>query len=82
MTLETKLAAAREASAKRIPTALQSIMLDATERLRASGIMPGIVKQGAPAPHFALDDQNGRTVALAALLAAGPVVISVFRGFW
>lgn len=82
MTLEARLAATREASAKRIPPELQAIMHDATERLRNSGILNGVVKPGDVAPQFALQDQNGRTVALSALLASGPVVISLFRGFW
>ena len=82
MTLEAKLAATREASAKRIPPDLQVIMHDATERLRQSGILNGVVKPGEVAPQFALEDQNGRKVALSAMLASGPVVISLFRGFW
>ncbi|MBS0642091.1 MAG: hypothetical protein JSS43_19670 [Proteobacteria bacterium] len=82
MTLEAKLAATREAAAKRIPPELQAIMHDATERLRNSGILDIVVKPGDVAAQFALQDQNGRMVALSALLAAGPVVISLFRGFW
>ena len=66
----------------RIPPDLQVIMHDATERLRNSGILNGVLKPGDVAPQFALGDQNGRTVALSALLASGPVVIGVFRGFW
>ncbi|MFO1025235.1 MAG: hypothetical protein U1E70_08640 [Acetobacteraceae bacterium] len=82
MTLEAKLAATREAAAKRIPPELQAIMHDATERLRNSGILDTVVKPGDVAAQFALQDQNGRMVALSALLAAGPVVFSLFRGFW
>jgi hypothetical protein len=82
MTLEAKLAATREASAKRIPPELEAIMHSATERLRGSGILDKVIKPGAKAPDFTLDDQNGQTVALSALLATGPVVVSVFRGFW
>jgi hypothetical protein len=82
MTLETKLAATREASAKRISPELQAIMHDATERLRDSGILNSVIRPGARAPEFALKDQNGRMVALSALLTMGPVVISLFRGFW
>ena len=82
MTLEAKLAATREASAKRIPPELQAIMHAATERLRNSGILDRVIKPGAKAPAFTLNDQNGNAVALTSLLATGPVVISVFRGFW
>jgi hypothetical protein len=82
MTLEANLAATREASGKRIPPALQTVMHDATERLRASGMLDRVIKPGAKAPDFALNDQNGQLVVLSTLLTAGPVVTSVFRGFW
>jgi hypothetical protein len=82
MSLEEKLAAVRDATAKRLRPEMQAIMHDATERLRGSGILDRVIKPGALAPAFVLDDQNGRSVALATLLASGPVVLSVFRGFW
>ena len=82
MSLEDKLAAVREASAKRLRPELQAIMHDATERLRASGIAQRVIRPGAKAPDFTLNDQDGRAVALAGLLASGAVVLSVFRGFW
>ncbi len=82
MSLEEKLAAVREGSAKRIPPELHAIMLNATDWLRGSGILDRVIKPGAAAPDFTLDDQNGHAVALSALLASGQVVMSVFRGFW
>lgn len=82
MTLEDKLAATREASAKRIPPALQAIMHDATLRLRQSGIIDRVIKPGMQAPSFTLADQTGQSVALSSLLAGGAVVIGIFRGFW
>lgn len=82
MTLEAKLAATREATAKRVPPEFLAIMHSATDRLRGSGILDKVIKPGAKAPAFTLNDQNGEAVALSALLAAGPVVVSVFRGFW
>jgi hypothetical protein len=82
MSLEAKMAAVRDASAKRRPTEVRAIMHSATERLRASGILERVIKPGARAPDFVLNDNNGQPVALSALLASGPVVLSVFRGFW
>ncbi len=82
MNLEATLAATREASAKRIPPALQTIMHDATVRLRGSGILDRVIKPGAKVSDFALNDQNGQMVVLSALLSAGPVVVGIFRGFW
>ena len=82
MSLEQKLAAIREGAAKRIPPASLAVMHDATERLRGSGILDRVIKPGAKAPDFSLADQDGNIVSLSAKLAGGPVVVSVFRGFW
>ncbi len=82
LSLEARMAATREASAKRIPPDAQAIMHAATEQLRGSGALQRVIRPGARAPAFVLDDQNGQAVALASLLAAGAVVLSVFRGFW
>lgn len=82
MSLEAKLAAVREASAKRIPPERLAIMHDATEQLRHSGILDQVIKPGTPAPDFTLNDQNSTPLTLSALTARGPVLMSVFRGFW
>ena len=39
-------------------------------------------KLGEAMPQFNLPDENGRLVALTALLRSGPVVISINRGHW
>ena len=82
VSLEEKLAAVRESAAKRIPADRLAIMHNATERLRRSGILDRVIKPGARAPDFTLNDQNGAAVTLSAKLATGPVLMSVFRGFW
>ena len=82
MALEDTLRGIREASAKRIPADRAAIMHRASEELRASGILDRVIKPGAQAPDFTLDDQNGSPVTLSAVTARGPVLISVFRGFW
>ena len=82
MSLEEKLATIRDGSAKRIPPERLAIMHRATEDLRVSGILDRVIKPGAQAPDFTLDDQNGSPVTLSAVTARGPVLISVFRGFW
>ena len=82
MSLEEKLAAIRDGAAKRIPPERLAIMHRATEDLRVSGILDRVIKPGAQAPDFTLDDQNGSPVTLSAVTARGPVLISVFRGFW
>ena len=82
MSLEDKLAVIRQGAAKRIPPERLSVMHRATEQLRSSGILDRVVKPGAKAPDFTLNDQNGIAVTLSALTARGPVLMSVFRGFW
>jgi hypothetical protein len=82
MSLEEKLAVARAGAATRIPPERQAIMHRATEDLRRSGIMDGIVKVGALAPAFELANHDGRRVNSAELLAGGPMVLSFFRGAW
>ena len=82
MSLEEKLAVMRNEASKRIPADKLAVMHDATESLRRSGILDRVIKPGSPAPDFTLDDQNGEAVTLSALTARGPVVLSVFRGFW
>ena len=82
MSLEDKLAAMRAASAARIPPDKAAIMHRATEDLRRSGILEGVVKVGRPAPAFELAGYDGQRVSSAATLARGPMVLSFFRGSW
>jgi hypothetical protein len=82
MSLADKLEATRAASAGRIPADRQAIMHRATEDLRNSGILDRIVPVGAPAPVFELANHDGRRVSSSDLLAAGPLVLSFFRGSW
>jgi hypothetical protein len=82
MSLAEKLEATRAASAGRIPPDRAAIMHRATEDLRNSGALDRIVPVGKPAPAFELANHDGRQVSSADLLAAGPLVLSVFRGSW
>lgn len=50
--------------------------------LQASGIQEKRLMTGATAPSFLLKSANGKSVALADLLAIGPVVLKFFRGRW
>ncbi len=52
------------------------------ERLVAAGAGAGAPVVGVPMPDFLLPDDQGRLVALEALLAQGPLVISLNRGHW
>ena len=52
------------------------------QSLRDAGVGTGALKAGDAAPEFALSTAEGRIVALADLLAKGPVVLSFYRGKW
>ena len=82
MSLEDQLAKLREGSAKRIPEDTRAIMGRATQELRESGIMDGVIKVGDTLPPFALQNTDGAEISSAGLLAQGAVVLTVFRGRW
>ena len=82
MSLADKLAETRAASAGRIPPERAAIMHRATDDLRKSGILDRIAPVGKPAPPFELANHDGRRVSSSELLAAGPMVLSFFRGSW
>ena len=82
MNLNQRLEALRKASETRIPAEAQAIMHRATEDLRRSGIIDGVIKVGQRAPTFELLNQHGERVSSEALLAKGPLVASFYRGLW
>lgn len=82
MSLEEKLAAIREGAKKRVPEEQREIMANATKALKASGILDTTIKVGDRLPPFSLKNQNDETVSSSDLLAAGPLVLTVFRGSW
>lgn len=59
----------------------RAVVAAMVERLRSEGLTPGI-DIGERAPQFVLPDASGGKVALAERLAAGPVVLSFYRGAW
>lgn len=82
MSLAEKLAAIREGARQKIPPAAWATMTDATNALRASGILDGVIKVGARLPAFTLPNATGTLVSSTSLLNQGPLVLTVFRGHW
>jgi len=82
MSLETKLAEIRDASATRIPEEKREVMHAETVKLRDSGIVGNAIAVGDPLPPFTLENQDGDMVSSVALLNQGAVVLTVFRGHW
>ncbi|MEM9301495.1 MAG: peroxiredoxin-like family protein [Pseudomonadota bacterium] len=82
MALQDRLDAFKANFQKQAPADAQAVMAQATDDLRASGILERTIQVGDRVPDFALENQNGETVTLAALRERGPVVVSFFRGIW
>jgi hypothetical protein len=82
MSLEEKLSAIREGAKKMIPAEHLAVMGQATEKLRGSGILRGVIKVGDALPPFELKNARGVAVTSQALLAKGPLVLTIFRGHW
>ena len=82
MGLQEQLEKIREGSKQRIPPDKQAIMHRATEDLRASGIMDGVLKVGDVVPPFALMNTREDLVESEWLLANGSMVLVFFRGTW
>ena len=66
----------------RVAPSVIATMHRATAELIASGQAERARKAGEPAPAFALNDQDGRTVSSDELLATGPLVLTFYRGIW
>lgn len=82
MSLNDELKALRaRAVSKRAPE-IVATMHRAVEELRASGAPDRVLKVGDAAPHFALPNAEGSTVDSAKLLAAGPLIVTFYRGRW
>ena len=82
MSLEEKLAALREASAKKHPPERRAVMAGATQALRDSGILERAPQAGDTLPPFSLMNAQGVEIHSEDLLTQGPLVLTVFRGVW
>ena len=82
MSLAEKLAAISASGAEQIPKDWQAVMATSLDELRASGILQGVIKVGDKLPAFTLPDDDGTPVNSDALLANGPLVVTIFRGHW
>ena len=52
------------------------------QKLAETGIAQRALAPGSKAPDFTLPDASGTKVSLASFLAAGPVVVTFYRGGW
>ncbi len=82
MPLKAQLDAFRSDFMAQAPPEVREAMVRADMELAASGIAERSLKPGDRAPDFNLPDTRGGYVRLKDLLAAGPVVLSFYRGGW
>jgi hypothetical protein len=82
MSLQETLNAIKEGMYPNIPPKTLETMKNAAENLAASGILDRVLKVGANAPDFELQNTSGQTVSLKGLIADGNLVLSFYRGKW
>ena len=82
MNLQDRLDAISREPSPEVTPEMEAVMVRVVENLRGSGAKDRVIKPGAVAPVFSLQDLNGQTVSLDELRQQGPVVISVYRGIW
>ncbi|CUW29296.1 peroxiredoxin-like family protein [Streptomyces reticuli] len=81
-TLNAELRAFYAARQQQIPAEIREIMQRAGRELADSGQAARALTAGDKAPHFSLPSATGQPLALADLLADGPVVLTFYRGAW
>ena len=69
-------------SAEKIPADKATIMANAMEKLKQSGMVDKALGRGDKSPTFELANARGRRISSEALLKKGPLVISFYRGSW
>jgi len=74
-TLQTRLEAGR-------PPEVVASMHRAVDELRQSGTLERALKVGQRAPEFALPNARNELIESKQLLAAGPLVVTFYRGRW
>lgn len=72
----------KELIAKYVPAETQAVHAQAVAQLKARHLAANILPLGAKAPHFELQDHDGKNVSSSDLLAKGRLVISFIRGRW
>ncbi len=81
-TLRQRLEERRALAERYTPPEVLALYQKAIDEIRDSGLAERVLKAGQRAPAFELPDENEKHIALAELLAQGPVVLCFFRGRW
>jgi hypothetical protein len=79
MTLQGRLQAIRDGLSNKAPQA-SAALHGFIEELRATGIEDRVLRVGARAPGFELQEAHGTRMSLDDLIARGPVILTFYRG--
>lgn len=82
MDLQAELAAQSARGRERRPAEVTALFARCIDDVRSQGVTDRALAVGTAAPTFTLPDAHGGEVRSSELLAAGPVVISFYRGGW
>ena len=82
MSLQEALNTIKEKIYPIIPPRTMAVMKNAAENLASSGILDRVLKVGATAPGFKLQNTSGQLVSLKDLIADSNLVLSFYRGRW
>src|SRR5258708_13049974 len=82
MGLEEELATFRAEFERTAPSGRAALYSAKIEELRERFSLEDALAVGDEAPDFTLPDSRGRQVSLAAVLRAGPAVVTFYRGGW
>ena len=82
MSLNDELKALRARAESKRPPEIVATMYRAVDELRASGAPDRVLKVGDAAPRFELSNAEERIIDSAKLLAAGPLIVTFYRGRW
>lgn len=82
MTLKTTLDEIKAGAKERLPAESLALMGEATEELRASGLVEQSLAVGQTAPDFNLESFDDKPFRLREQRSAGPLVLTFFRGSW
>ena len=82
-TLRDQLDATKQHLKKVAPApVIEAFLGNAADMSQSAELTAHALREGAPAPRFTLPNALGQPVALDALLAQGPVVVTFYRGQW
>ena len=82
MSLQAQLDEYKADFKKTAPADVQQTMHQAAEELQNSGILERVLKIDDQAPHFTLENAEGRMVRSEDILSQRSMVLTFYRGRW